>query len=41
MIRRPPKATIRDARTHNERLVLSTIYEVGPVHVQKLRGDDE
>jgi N-acetylglucosamine repressor len=41
MIRRPPKATVRDARTHNERLVLSTIYEIGPAsraHVARLTG---
>jgi predicted NBD/HSP70 family sugar kinase len=41
MIRRPAKATIRDARTHNQRLVLSTIYEIGPAsraHLARLTG---
>jgi len=41
MLQRPPKATLRDTRAHNERLVLSTIYEVGSAsraHVARLTG---
>lgn len=41
MLQRPPKATLRDTRASNERLVLSTVYEIGPAsraQVARLTG---